>query len=101
MPTKHQCGKLHVIPFALAAGTVWGIAVLSLAWLAAISDWAHPIVQIFGSVYRGASATFAGGLIGLLWGFVDGFIGGLFFAFIYNFACSRCKKCKFCKSLDG
>ena len=46
--------------------------------------WGKGIVEVMSSVYIGYSASFLGGIIGAVWGFADGLIGGAIFALIYN-----------------
>jgi len=41
-------------------------------------------ISKLGKFYLGYSLSWGGGLIGLIWGFVDGFIGGAIFAWLYN-----------------
>jgi hypothetical protein len=40
-------------------------------------------------VYRGYSITPLGSVVGLIWGFVDGLIGGAIFAWLYNIIAVR------------
>jgi hypothetical protein len=40
-------------------------------------------------VYRGYEISAVGSLIGLVWGLVDGYIGGLVFAFLYNWFAAK------------
>ena len=47
------------------------------------SDPASP-PPFIGLVYRGYHFTAAGSFFGLVWGFVDGLIGGAIFAWLYN-----------------
>ena len=51
---------------------------------AAIFGWSVQFVEVMASVYVGYGASFLGGIIGALWGFVDGAIAGVVIAFIYN-----------------
>ena len=37
-----------------------------------------------GQVYRGYTVSAGGSLIGMCWGLVDGFVGGIVFAWLYN-----------------
>ena len=76
--------KLNVKAFALACGIVWGVAILLVtSWLLAFDASGETIAKL-GKVYLGYSYSWLGGLIGLIWGFVDGLIGGAIFAWLYN-----------------
>jgi hypothetical protein len=41
-------------------------------------------MENFSTIYIGYSVSWAGAVVGALWGFVDGLIGGLAFAWLYN-----------------
>ncbi len=75
--------KLSVKGLAIGLGATWALCMLFIGW-AAIFGWATSIVDTMSSVYIGFKPTFLGGIIGAAWGFVDGAIGGLVIALIYN-----------------
>jgi len=75
--------KLNVKGLAIALGTTWALGMLIAGW-GAMYGWATEFVAVMGSVYLGYDATFSGGIIGAVWGFVDGAIGGFVIAVIYN-----------------
>ena len=83
--------KLAVCSFGCAVGVTWAIGVLILGLAAWLTGWGYMMVSILGSVYIGYAATFWGTVIGTIWALVDGFIGGVIVAAIYN-GCV-CKKC--------
>ena len=77
--------KFAVVPFGLAAGILWGLGVLITGIITtAHGSWGVDFVNAMGSVYIGYDNTYLGSVIGGLWGFVDGFIGGIVFAWLYN-----------------
>lgn len=84
--------KLNVWAFAFALGITWAIGLLIMGWISAGSNWGAQLIQILASAYIGYAPTFAGAIIGAIWGFCDWFIGGLIIAWVYNL-CS-CKSCK-------
>jgi hypothetical protein len=69
--------------FALAFGTVWGLGQLIIGWFAA-SGWGYEYIDVMSSLYLGYDATFFGGIIGGIWGFVVGAIVGGAFAYLYD-----------------
>ncbi len=81
--------KLNVPAFALAFGIWWGVGLFLLAW------WVIWVVGPLGSptfierVYIGYEFTPVGSVIGFLWGFVDGLIGGAIVAWLYNLVAAR------------
>ncbi len=73
---------------ALSCGITWGVYVLFIGWVAT-TGWGSGIVSGLGQFYIGYSASFIGGIIGGIWAFVDGFIGGAIFAWLYNAFASK------------
>jgi hypothetical protein len=83
--------KLNVNVFALTVGLFWGFGLLFLTWWIILLDGASGAVTLIGKVYRGYNISFMGSLIGFVWAFVDGIIGGAIFAWLYNFLFERLK----------
>jgi hypothetical protein len=82
--------KLNVKAFSLAFGLIWGLGLLCLTWWIIAFDGATGEATIIGQVYRGFNISPMGSLIGLVWAFVDGAVGGAIFAWLYNSVVSRC-----------
>ena len=84
--------KLNVKAFGLACGLVWGLGLFLLTWwiLAFEGNSAGP--TFIGRIYRGYTITPVGSMVGLVWGFLDGWIGGLIFAWVYNLLVDWCGK---------
>ncbi len=77
----------------VAVGTVVGLGLLVLGLIATASDeWCRKAVDLLGNAYLGYQATVGGSLIGLLWGFADGFVGTVIVVGLYNLFC-RCGRC--------
>lgn len=83
--------KLNVKAFALAAGIIWGAAVFIFGLWAMMYGPAASVVAFMGDFYIGYSASLSGSAIGLVWGFVDMGIGGLIFAWLYNWLAGKFK----------
>jgi len=84
--------KLDVRAFALACGLIWGLGLFFLTWwIIAFEGQADPgaAPPFIGLVYRGYELTTVGSLIGLVWAFFDGLIGGAILAWLYNRLASR------------
>ncbi len=81
--------KLNVKAFALTCGLVWGLGVLFLTWWIIAFEGASEEITFIGRVYRGYSISAIGSLVGLVWGFLDGLIGGAIFAWLYNLIAVR------------
>ena len=76
--------KLSPRAFGLAIGIVWGGGVLFMGLLALVCSWAQPFVDVLSVMYLGYDTSLIGLLAGTAWGFLDAFIGGVIFAWLYN-----------------
>lgn len=76
--------KLHVRAFALASGLMWGLGLFALTWWIIAFDGATHEVTLIGRLYRGYNISPLGSIIGLVYGFVDAWIGGALMAWLYN-----------------
>lgn len=76
--------KLNVWAFALALAIFWSLAVFLLTLWVMLFEGATGEVTVLGHIYRGYNISMAGSFIGLVWGFFDGLICGLIFAWLYN-----------------
>jgi len=76
--------RLNACAFGLAFGIIWAIAIFIVAIIGIWSDWCSGFLEMMSSIYIGTSATWGGAFIGLVWGFVDGFIGAWLVALLYN-----------------
>src|SRR3989338_6611911 len=86
--------KLSVKAFALAAGLFWGVTLFVSTLIAAYYGYLTPQLQWLVGLYPWYEITTMGAFIGLAEGFVDGFFGGLVFAWLYNkFVCSCGNEC--------
>ena len=81
---KEDAMKLSIKAFGLTCGILWGLAVLLSTYWIVISESGGATMGLLGKFYIGYSVTWIGGLIGLVWGFVDGLICGAIFAWLYN-----------------
>jgi hypothetical protein len=79
--------KLNVKALALTAGILWSVAmfltgIAHLIW----PGYAAAFLQVMASIYPGyeASPTIDSLVLGTLYGFLDGSIAGLLFAWLYN-----------------
>lgn len=79
--------KINVKALTLTAGILWGLA-LFLAGLANLiwPGYAVAFLEVMTSIYPGyeAAPTIDSLILGTLYGFLDGAIAGLLFAWLYN-----------------
>jgi len=76
--------KLDVRAFSLTCAIFWSLCVLIVTWWIIFFDGAQQGPTLLGRLYRGYSITPLGSLIGFIWAFVDGYVGGAIFAWLYN-----------------
>lgn len=76
--------KLHVRSFGLACGILIGLALFLITWWIILTKGLSRETTIVGQFYIGYNISPLGSLIGLVWGFVEGWLGGMLFAWLYN-----------------
>ena len=81
--------KLNVKAFALACGIIWAVGLFLLTWWIIMFDGATGEPTLIGRLYRGYTISPLGSVIGLVWAFFDGLIGGAIFAWLYNLLAGR------------
>ncbi len=79
--------KLNARALGFAAGVLWGGVVFLVTLLTIYSNWSYGVrfLGVVQSVYPGYRMCLSGAVLGLCYGFVDGFIGGWLLAVLYNF----------------
>jgi hypothetical protein len=70
--------------WSLATGILIGAAMFIFGLLATFTGYGLEFVTLVGSVYVGFQPTVLGSFIGLVWGFLDAFIGVYIFLWIYE-----------------
>jgi len=76
--------KINVRSFSLSCGLFWGIGLFLITWWVILLEGASGTVTLIGRIYFGYNISPMGSIIGLVWAFVDGIIGGAVFAWLYN-----------------
>ena len=76
--------KINVLALAVTLGFLWGVTIFLMTWWIIMFDGALTEPNLLGRLYRGYRITPAGSVIGLVWGLIDGFIGGAVIAWVYN-----------------
>jgi len=79
--------KLNAKALGFSMGVIWGIAVLlvTVFYLMSARTYGKHFLYAIASIYPGYSTTPVGALLGLCYGFVDGFVFGWLAAKLYNF----------------
>jgi cell division protein FtsW (lipid II flippase) len=84
--------RLHVFAFSLAAGILWGAAILLVAGINLFQpDYGQAFLAMVSSIYPGyhPGTGFGSLIVGFLYGLVDGAIAGAVLAWIYNLLAPR------------
>jgi hypothetical protein len=81
--------KLNVRAFALTCALVWGFGLFVLTWWIIATGGATGETTLIGRIYLGYNISPLGTVLGLVWAFVDGFVGGAVFAWLYNLLVKR------------
>jgi len=76
--------KLNIKALGLTSGILWGLAIFLTTYWIVITDSGGSTLGLLHKFYFGYSVSWLGGIIGLFWGFIDGFITGAIFAWLYN-----------------
>ena len=92
-----KCSKFCVMSFGLALGIFWALCVFLMGLVVMLSNYGATFVSAMGAFYIGYTATFLGAFIGAVWAFLDGFICGVVFSWLYNVFCGCCGKCCKCE----
>ena len=95
-----NANKLSPMALGLALGVLWGVLILSAGLLAHYFTYGISFVASMQTIYIGYAPTLGGSIIGGLFGFIDGLIGGVIIAWLYNCflkccqCCSKSSKCQ-------
>lgn len=77
--------KLRPVALGVALGSVWGISLFVTTWISYYTGYGRLFLEVLAqSIYPGYSITPFGSLLGLLYGFADGFVSAALIGYIYN-----------------
>ena len=80
---------LDVKNFGLALGISFGVGMLIIGLISMSTGYWAKGIEVMSYFYVGFAPTFIGSIKGAIWGFFDGFIGGVIIAWLYNKLVSR------------
>lgn len=83
--------RFHVVGLGLALGILSAVYAFILG-LFAMHGYGIDYVHLAGSIYVGYAPTFLGSVVGAIWAFVHGFVGGVIVAWLYNCFSGCCRK---------
>lgn len=76
--------KLNPLKLGLAGGVLWGVALFILTWISKYTGYAMFWLSQWMDVYPGFDLSVMGTFIGLIYGFVDGFVVLFVLSWLYN-----------------
>jgi hypothetical protein len=100
MGGKCKCMRLSALAFGVSLGVITGLSMMFFAWSGWLWGYGASMVDQWASVYPGFGATFKGGFLGLAWGFLEGFILGVVWAWVYNLCLCCCRCCTCCNKVE-
>jgi len=81
--------RFDVKAFALSCGLIWGFGLFFLTWWIIAFDGPTGEATLIGRLYRGYTVSAMGSLVGMIWAFFDGLVGGAIFAWLYNLLATK------------
>lgn len=81
--------KLRPGALGVAGGILWGVSLMVLTWVTMKTGYAEGFLNLISGAYPGYSISLTGGLVGLVLGFVDAFVGLYIFALLYNWLAGK------------
>jgi len=76
--------KINTKALAISAGITWGLAIFLLTVWFLVMGYNGNLLAKLGSIYLGYSVSWVGTIIGFVYGFADGLIGGALLGYLYN-----------------
>ena len=76
--------RLNAKNLGLAGGILWGVVLSAVTLVSVPTGYAGEFLGLVGSIYPGYSVSWLGALVGLVYGFIDGFICLFVLALLYN-----------------
>jgi len=84
---------LNAKALGLAGGVLWGLGMFVLTLLGMyVEGYGAGFYDLMMGLYPGYTLSMAGAFVGLVYGFIDAFIGLWIFGSLYNYFCGCCKK---------
>jgi hypothetical protein len=75
---------LNAKRLGVSGGIIWGLCMFICTILALLTGYSVDFLNVMRSVYPGYSISWGGAIVGLIYGFADGFAGFFLLAWIYN-----------------
>lgn len=76
--------KLNPLKLGLAGGIIWGLALFIMTWISMYTGYGMFWLSQWMDIYPSFDLTTKGTFIGLIYGFVDGFVSLFLLGWVYN-----------------
>lgn len=76
--------EINAKSLALSGGVIWGMALFLITLLSLATGYASMFLGLIADIYPGYSISILGSFIGLIYGFVDAYLGFYILAWLYN-----------------
>jgi len=81
---ESKAAMLSPLRLGMAGGIIWGVSMFICTILAINIGYSERFLDIMMDIYPGYSISGAGTILGLVYGFIDGFAGFFLLGWIYN-----------------
>jgi len=75
--------RLDPSKLGLAGGILWGLCMFGMTLISASTGYAGEFLKMMENAYPGYHVSLAGSMVGLVYGFIDGFVGLYLLAWLY------------------
>lgn len=77
--------KLKPLALGIALGAVWGGSLFITTWISYYTGYGKLFLEVLAqTIYPGYEISPLGSFLGLLYGFIDGFVSAALIGWIYN-----------------
>ncbi len=77
-------GKLNPLKLGLAAGIMWALVLFCMTWVSMYTGYGMFWLSQWMDIYPGFELSMVGSFVGLVYGFIDGFVCLFIFGWLYN-----------------
>ncbi len=83
---------LNPLAAALTMGSLWAASLFIMTLIANQTGFMGNFLHLFEDIYPWYEVSGKGAFVGLIWGFLDGFIGAYLLVYVYNFFVKKLTK---------
>lgn len=76
--------KSNSMRAAVAGGILWGACLFAMTMISVYTGYAAAFLNAVGSLYPGYTISIGGSIVGLIYGFLDAFVGVYLAIWVYT-----------------